>query len=70
MESHVPFFIGQDPPGYLRGQRVPVSVRLVVAQRDELGDEQHHQFQAEPERPAEPREDRVGPVAADYPGVR
>lgn len=56
MGSHVPFLIGQDPPRYLRHQRVlgPVAQRPIVAQRDELGDEQHHRLQAEPERPAEP----------------
>jgi len=71
VEPHVPFLIGQDPPRYLRRQRVPgpVAKRPVVAQRDELGDEQHHQLQAEPERPAEPDEDGVGPVAGDERGV-
>lgn len=64
MELHVLFFVRTDPPGYLR-QRIPSAVaqRPVMAEREELGGEEHHQLPAEPERPAEPGEDGIGPVA-------
>jgi len=69
VEPDMPFLIGQDPPGHLAGptghQRRHDGPE--VGQRDELGYGQHHQLQAQLQRPPQAHEHPVEPAAGDQP---
>ncbi|QVI24503.1 hypothetical protein KHQ06_18325 [Nocardia tengchongensis] len=67
VEGDVALLVGQDEGGRAGGEGVTGAVTQgpVVGNGDDLGDGQHHEFQAQAQPPAQPDEDRVGPMTGD-----